>query len=159
MKYIQVKHLEIENTPWLPPEVYEQSRKEWERNGALYWQEYLKIRHKLPRNLTALLEDGFFHDARLQEIQFFKKKKGQTVKLDLQFTLLWRQKRGLLTHHDVSYFQIDYSSQKYWRDSIGDYLYGEILLDEHGVWSHDFLYTNGHEINIRCKKLSWKDIK
>lgn len=134
------------------------AEQQWNNNCRLYTQEREKLKDRLPKKIYEALKSGFFHDASIESISFLKNHTlKQKTKFDIIIKLLQKEKNIELTYHDVSCFSttIDFSEGYV---SFGDYQYGEILEDEE-KWIHNFLFFNDSEINIKCEKITWKEIK
>lgn len=160
MKYFRTELLDKMYDRSATKEEREQAEIEWEKNCLAYKKESDKVSKKLPRKIVKIMNDGFFHDATIESISFVKQKR-EIPKYKLFYnvviTLNWQGMRGELIHHDVSVFNtsIAFSNTVLF---YADYLYGEILLID-GKWTHDFLLIDYSEVNISCKKITWKDSK
>lgn len=122
---------------------------EWERRSRQYGDEFQKCRKRLPENLLRVLDESFFHDS---QILSFQLNKVDDKSMDAMLQLSGYNVKGTLIHQEVEALNMDFR-----RDNmpISEYLYGEILWDEQGFWTHDFIFTDSNEIHIQCKQLKW----
>lgn len=136
----------------------QEARQIWDNSCNLYAAEMQKIKNLLPKNFYKELQNGFFHDASVESLLFIKNRRvKQKETYDIILNLDDNGKKSQITHHEILCFKsnVEFPFSKGYID-FGDYIFGEIMLHDR-IWTHNILLFNYCEINIKCKKITWKE--
>lgn len=155
MKYLDKKFIVGENNFDLSKEERERLDIEWRQQCDDYNKEYQATKHRFPKILREIHDNGCFHDAFINSIRYERilKNKRKTI-FNIILDIDWQDRKGLLIHSDVKNFVSNIELTNY--IPFGDYLYGEFLIDEKGLCIHNFLLYFDSEINITCKKINFQ---
>lgn len=129
----------------------------WKNKSKQYWDQFDKIKKKLPQKFVTLFESGQLHDSGIESIHLDKVYLKNAVRVDINLVIKFDQMKGELTHCDVRDFNCNIKDLYEYTNRL-EYLYGEILMNKDGLFVHDFLISNGNEITIKYKSLKWKDL-
>lgn len=155
MKYFDKKYVIAVKNSALSKEERDEYDSKWKQSCRAYEKECCTLKHRFPKTLRKILNDGALHDAFINGIRYERVKKSKkktyfNIILDIE----WRDKNATLNYVDVKKFNCDMDLNNY--VPFGDYLYGEFLVNKEGLYIHNFLLFLDSEINITCKKIDFK---
>lgn len=141
----------------------EEYDKQWRSMLQAYYKEFEINANKLSKNLYKYLRNGEFHDADIDNISLKRRLVKSRCVYDLVVELSGYTNEdepyhGYLIHSEV----VEYKSSVLFRKDVSfyDYLYGEVLMDDDGYWTHEFLvFYDYNTFKIKCKKIEWEDIE
>lgn len=159
MEYLTLDLLEKMDSD--DPNVAKEAEQQWRINDKLHYNKYTLCKKKLSKRLVHILDNcHFFHDTYIQEFSFKKVIGKKRDTFDLILTMQYdgydEPLNGQLIHRNVHQLNCNFLDlNKY--VAFGDYLYGEIFLNEQKLWIHNFLFFKDSEVNILCEKIEWID--
>lgn len=126
----------------------------WTKNRENYWKEFDKLKNDLPKKIVSVFSSGHLHDSEIIEIAISK---DNSVQSRHQYNVILKITNenfsGQWIHYDVKTFKMVMQSEERYIYEM-DYQYGEIL-EEDGLWIHNFTCLNQGEIFIKCKRMGW----
>ena len=129
----------------------------WAYNLHQYWDEFYKISDRLPKRFVKLFKGGQLHDSIVENISINQsisiRKKYYDVVVRLKSDTFYCD----LIHNRINSFMTSFDNL-YVQNGF-DYLYGEILQEPNGLWTHEFLLSCGSEVKIKCKEIKWSPVK
>lgn len=130
----------------------------WDKNLNKYWEIFNNTCGQLPKTLVKNFKSGYFHDANIESLRLNKVETKRRPRFDFILRLRSEIFYGDMIHYGVTNISCSMKSLSYYPLS-GEYLYGEILKNAAGYWTHNFLAFDGDEIFVECKKLKWVKLK
>lgn len=153
MKYLITKNLQFSRFSF----IRKVRNKKWNQCCRKYENCLSENSHLFKKDFYDAIKMHSFHDFLLKNIEMDTVTNSDVGKdrINLTIILVHNDIKCLLRHENIT--DISISITDYFNYHFqNEYLYGEYYYDNSNLFHHNFLFANYYEMNITCKKFSYK---